>query len=51
MLHFGWYRYAVESINLACKWGYKGVKEGATLAGKLNYNPIDSKYKYMNTSI
>ncbi|XP_057998363.1 endonuclease 1 isoform X1 [Hevea brasiliensis] len=24
--------YAVESINLACKWGYKGVKEGATLA-------------------
>uniref|UniRef100_A0A6N2KL08 Aspergillus nuclease S1 n=1 Tax=Salix viminalis TaxID=40686 RepID=A0A6N2KL08_SALVM len=24
--------YATESINIACKWGYKGVKEGVTLA-------------------
>uniref|UniRef100_A0A5B7BLE5 Aspergillus nuclease S1 n=1 Tax=Davidia involucrata TaxID=16924 RepID=A0A5B7BLE5_DAVIN len=25
-------KYAAESINLACKWGYKGVESGATLA-------------------
>ncbi|XP_057960674.1 endonuclease 1 [Malania oleifera] len=25
-------KYATESINMACKWGYKGVKPGATLA-------------------
>ncbi|KAK2644169.1 hypothetical protein Ddye_019364 [Dipteronia dyeriana] len=25
-------KYATESINLACKWGYKGVKAGETLA-------------------
>ncbi|KAJ6725068.1 ENDONUCLEASE 4 [Salix viminalis] len=25
-------KYATESINIACKWGYKGVKEGVTLA-------------------
>ncbi|KAL4585536.1 hypothetical protein LXL04_010158 [Taraxacum kok-saghyz] len=26
-------KYATESINLACKWGYKGVKAGETLSG------------------
>ncbi|KAL9250479.1 Endonuclease 1-like protein [Drosera capensis] len=25
-------RYASESINIACKWGYKGVKSGDTLS-------------------
>ncbi|KAK8607915.1 hypothetical protein V6N13_023360 [Hibiscus sabdariffa] len=25
-------KYATESINIACKWGYKGVKSGQTLA-------------------
>ncbi|GAV59490.1 LOW QUALITY PROTEIN: S1-P1_nuclease domain-containing protein [Cephalotus follicularis] len=25
-------KYAAESINLACKWGYKGVKSGDTLS-------------------
>lgn len=31
-------RYAAESINIACKWGYNGVKSGQTLSGKLiNY--------------
>ncbi|CAI0407301.1 unnamed protein product [Linum tenue] len=25
-------KYAVESITIACKWGYKGVKEGQTLS-------------------
>ncbi|RWR84458.1 S1/P1 nuclease [Cinnamomum micranthum f. kanehirae] len=25
-------RYAAESINLACKWGYKGITPGETLA-------------------
>ncbi|XP_031249430.1 endonuclease 1-like [Pistacia vera] len=25
-------KYATESINIACKWGYKGVKAGETLA-------------------
>lgn len=25
-------QYAVESINIACKWGYKGVKSGQTLS-------------------
>ncbi|XP_039061588.1 endonuclease 1-like [Hibiscus syriacus] len=25
-------KYATESINLACKWGYKGLKSGQTLA-------------------
>ncbi|OVA13911.1 S1/P1 nuclease [Macleaya cordata] len=25
-------KYAAESISLACKWGYKGAKQGATLA-------------------
>ncbi|CAK9176807.1 unnamed protein product [Ilex paraguariensis] len=25
-------KYATESINLACKWGYKGVKSGDTLS-------------------
>lgn len=25
-------KYAVESIGLACKWGYKGVKAGTTLS-------------------
>ncbi|GMH05405.1 hypothetical protein Nepgr_007245 [Nepenthes gracilis] len=25
-------KYATESINIACKWGYKGVKPGDTLA-------------------
>ncbi|XP_065877651.1 endonuclease 1 [Euphorbia lathyris] len=25
-------KYAAESINLACKWGYKGVKDGQTLS-------------------
>ncbi|KAK1324776.1 Endonuclease 1 [Acorus calamus] len=25
-------KYAAESINLACKWGYKGVKQGETLS-------------------
>lgn len=27
-------RYAAESINIACKWGYKGVEAGETLSGK-----------------
>ncbi|KAA8544990.1 hypothetical protein F0562_019793 [Nyssa sinensis] len=26
-------KFAAESINLACKWGYKGVESGQTLAG------------------
>ncbi|MFS8026485.1 hypothetical protein Hanom_Chr16g01487321 [Helianthus anomalus] len=26
------FRYAKESINLACKWGYKGVEAGETLS-------------------
>lgn len=31
-------RYAAESINIACKWGYNGVESGQTLSGKLiNY--------------
>ncbi|KAF5742249.1 Bifunctional nuclease i [Tripterygium wilfordii] len=25
-------KYAVESINMACKWGYKGVESGETLS-------------------
>lgn len=25
-------KYALESINIACKWGYKGVKSGETLS-------------------
>ncbi|KAJ4703398.1 Endonuclease [Melia azedarach] len=25
-------KYATESINISCKWGYKGVEPGATLA-------------------
>jgi len=28
-------RYAAESIGLACKWAYSGVREGETLSGKL----------------
>ena len=28
-------RYATESIELACKWAYSGVREGETLSGKL----------------
>lgn len=27
-------RYAGESINIACKWGYKDVEAGDTLSGK-----------------
>jgi hypothetical protein len=26
------HKYASESIKLACKWGYKGVKSGETLS-------------------
>jgi len=41
---FSW---AKESIEIACKWGYEGVKPGATLAGnhefmKLQANSSDS---------
>ena len=30
-------RYATESINIACKWGYKGVESGDTLTGILTH--------------
>lgn len=26
-------RFAAESIDMACKWGYKGVESGVTLSG------------------
>ncbi|KAL9669945.1 hypothetical protein QQ045_007495 [Rhodiola kirilowii] len=31
-------KYATESINMACKWGYKGVTSGETLADEY-FNP------------
>ncbi|KAJ8434913.1 hypothetical protein Cgig2_003352 [Carnegiea gigantea] len=33
-------KYATESINIACKWGYKGVEPGVTLAGKSNFSHV-----------
>lgn len=27
------HRYAAESIDIACKWGYKGAEFGETLSG------------------
>lgn len=32
-MHVSFCRYASESIDIACKWGYKGVESGETLSG------------------
>jgi len=33
------YSWAKESIEIACKWGYDGVKAGTTLAGNPFHQP------------
>ena len=46
-----WYifRWAVESINIACKWGYKGVESGTTLSGMQSPHNYQSQFIIMDS--
>lgn len=43
-------RYATESISIACKWGYKGVKNGETLSGISYMRPAINSQITIKTS-